>query len=84
MAWVPIVQTILSIVLRYVIPIVMGGIAIWWLASSATSIQQGVQQAIPGIGAAVGSIGMLFSLLPVMMMYMMLFSMMTMFMKIFE
>jgi len=84
MAWVPVLTQVLSIVLRYVIPIIMGATAIWWLWSSGSAIQQGIQQAAPGLGAAVGSIGMMFSLLPMMLMFMMFMSMMTMMMKIIE
>jgi len=80
MAWVP----ILSAIVRYVIPIILGGTAIWWLWSSASAIQVGIQQAAPGLGAAVGSVGMMFSLMPVMMMFMMFMSMFTTMMKLFE
>jgi len=84
MAWIPLAESVLSIVLRYVIPIILGGTAIWWLWSSASAVQTGVQQAAPGIGAAVGSVGMMFSLLPVMMMFMMMMSMFTMMLRLVE
>jgi len=84
MAWAIGLADILSIVLRYVIPIIMGGMAIWWLWSAGQAVQQGIQAVAPGLGMAIGSIGMMFSLLPFMMMYMMMFSMMTTMLKIFE
>jgi len=84
MAWIPLLQSVLSIVLRYVIPIILGATAVWWLWSSGSAVQAGMQQAAPGLGAAVGSIGLMFSLLPVMMMYMMFFSIFTVMFKLVE
>ena len=84
MAWIPIAESILSLVLRYVLPIITIGSFLWWGWQSMSAVQTGVQQAAPGIGAAVGSVGMMFSLLPVMMMFMMMMSMFTMMLRLVE
>lgn len=84
MAWIITVADILSIVLRYVIPTIVGGMAIWWLWNAGQAIQQGIQAAAPGVGLALSSVGMMISLMPFMMMYMMMFSMMTTMFKVFE
>lgn len=84
MSWVIWVERILSIVLRYVLPIVGGAMLLWWAGSSASAIQQGIQTAAPGIGAGIASLGMMFSLLPMFFMMMMFMSMMTMMIKVLE
>jgi len=83
MGWIPLAKSILDIALR-ILPLIFGGIAAWWAVSAGSAVQTGIQQAAPGIGAAVGSMGMMFSLLPVMMMFMMMMSMMTMMFKLVE
>jgi len=84
LSWIPAAAEILSIVVRYVIPIVMGGMAIWWLWNAGQSIQQGIQAAAPGVGLALSSAGMLFSMLPFIMMYMMMFTMMIELIRVLE
>jgi len=61
----------------------MGGITIYYLWQSGQAITTGAQYAAPGIGAAIGSIGMMLSLMPIMFMYMMMFSMMSMMVSVF-
>jgi len=82
MAWIPVIESVLSIILRYGIPILLGGTAVYWLWQSAEAVQPGIQQAAPGIGASIASIGILFSILPVMFMFMMFMSMFAMLMKL--
>jgi len=81
MAWV------LPIILEYLphILIAIGmGLGLWFFAQSGSAIVGGIQQAAPGLGTAVGSIGMMFSLLPVMFMMMMFMWLMTSMLRIFE
>lgn len=54
----------------------------FWEFSGA--IISGVQQASPGIGAMMASTGMLFTLLPSMIMFMMMMWIMTTFARLFE
>jgi len=84
MAWVPIAQAILSFLARYLFPIAMTILGIWFGFSAGQQILAGLQYAAPGLGAAVGSIGMMFSMFPMMMMMFMMMSMFTMLMKVFE
>jgi len=60
------------------------GISIWFATQTLGALTTGVQQAAPGLGAAIGSIGMMFSLLPVMFMMMMFMWLMTSMLRIFE
>ena len=48
-----------------------GGIALWHFFNWGQAITQGLQQAAPGLGAMVGSLGVMFSLLPPVLMLMM-------------
>ena len=48
-----------------------GGIALWHFFNWGQAVTQGLQQAAPGLGAMVGSLGVMFSLLPPMLMLMM-------------
>jgi len=61
----------------------MSGIAIYWMFQAGPAIASGIQYAAPGIGAAVGSIGMMLSLMPVMFMFMMMFMMMSTMVSVF-
>jgi len=72
---------ILGAIARYIIPIVIGIFTGWFLFSAGSQVLSGLQYAAPGLGAAVGSIGMMFSLFPMFMMMFMMMSMMTMIMK---
>jgi len=78
---------IVALILRllpYILQVVGLGMLLWFGWQTGSAIVGGVQQAAPGIGAAIGSIGMMFSLLPVMFMFMMMMSMMTMMLKLIE
>lgn len=59
-----------------------GGITIyhWW--SWGQTVTQGLQQAAPGLGAMVGSIGIMFTLLPPLLMLMMFTWMLSTFTRI--
>ena len=59
--------------------IVMGALGAYFMWQWGSAITQGVQQAAPGLGAAVGAVGMLFALLPIFFMFMMFAMMFTMF-----
>lgn len=48
-----------------------GGIALWHFFNWGQAVTQGLQQAAPGLGTMVGSLGVMFSLLPPMLMLMM-------------
>jgi hypothetical protein len=50
---------------------VFGGIGAWHLWNWGQTIASGLQQAAPALGAMVGSVGMLFAVLPAMLMMMM-------------
>lgn len=65
-----------------IIMAVMGGIGAYYMWQWGSSITTGVQQAAPGIGAMVGALGMVMSLLPVFMIMMFLMMFMNMFMSL--
>jgi len=77
-------QAILGAIARYLIPILVGVFTGWFLFSAGQQVLTGVQYAAPGLGAAVGTIGMMFSLFPMFMMMFMMMSMMTMLMRALE
>jgi len=59
---------------------VFGGIGAWHVWNWGQAITSGLQQAAPGLGMMVGSVGMLFALLPpvlMIMMFMWMFSSLT-------
>ena len=59
---------------------IFGGIGAWHFWSWGQAITSGLQQAAPGLGMMVGSVGMLFALLPsvfMIMMFMWMFSSLT-------
>jgi hypothetical protein len=59
-----------------------GGIALYHFFNWGQAVTQGLQQAAPGLGAMVGSIGLMFSLLPPLLMLMMFTLMLSTFMRI--
>jgi len=68
-------STIIGIILA-----VMGGTGAYFMWQWGSAITTGVQQAAPGIGAMVGALGMVMSLIPVFMIMMFLMMFMNMFM----
>ena len=67
-----------------IVKIVLGILGIYFATSVIGPIISGVQQAAPGIGAMVGSMGMMFVLLPPLFMMMMFMNMMAVLMRVFE
>jgi hypothetical protein len=59
------------------------GIALWHFFNWGQTITQGLQQAAPGLGAMIGSLGTMFSLLPPMLMLMMFTWMLSTFTRLF-
>lgn len=60
-----------------------GGMGLWFFWQTGSSILSGVQQASPGIGQMVASIGMLFTLMPPILMMLMMMSMFSRFAEVF-
>jgi hypothetical protein len=62
--------------------LVGGGITFYHWFNWGQAVTQGLQQAAPGLGAMVGSLGIMFTLLPPLLMVMMFTWMLSTFMRI--
>jgi len=60
-----------------------GGIGAWHIWSWGQTITGGLQQVAPALGAMIGSIGMLFALMPPILMLMMFMWMFSSLMRVF-
>lgn len=59
---------------------IMGGIGAYFMWQWGSAITTGVQQAAPGLGAAIGSLGFIIAMMPMFMMFMFIIMFMNMMM----
>jgi hypothetical protein len=71
------------LLLKILLAVAFGGIGLWHFWNWGQAITSGLQQVAPGLGMMVGSIGMLFALLPSMLMIMMFMWMFSSLMRAF-
>lgn len=76
MAWIPAAINITNLILR-ILGIIGLGMTLWYGWQWGQAVTTGVQQAAPGVGAAVSAVGMLFAMMPAMLMMFMYMQMFT-------